>query len=87
MEGLNNKKLIIIWIDKNIYNKENKNYLKQLGYDIDKSVKNSNNFFYQESYANFPNNIQDSQDKNFPYITKPFQDVKTAINFLSVNIY
>ena len=42
MKESNYQELFIIWIDKKIFNPENKNYLKQLGYDFNKLSKKSN---------------------------------------------
>ena len=85
MKESNAQELFIVWIDKKIFNTENKNYLKQLGYDFNKLSKKSNNFPYQETNKDLPNNIKDIQDKNLPYITEAFQDVKESINFLTDN--
>ena len=81
MSSLNNqnKKLYIVWIDKNIFNSENKKYLEQIGYLGYKPEKYTNNQFDQETMIDIQINIK---DKIFPYITRAFQDIKSSIFYL-----
>ena len=77
MSSLGNKKLYIVWIDKNVFNSENIKYLEQLGYEpVKSSNNNNNNNFDQETAVNIPNSIN---DKNFPYIIYPFTNIKASI--------
>ena len=81
MSSLNNqnKKLYVAWIDKNIFNSENKKYLEQIGYLGYKPEKYTNNQFDQETMIDIQINIK---DKIFPYITRAFQDIKSSIFYL-----
>ena len=81
-EGTQNKEneLSIIWIDKNIYNNENRSYLTQLGYDI-KSNYFHNNIQHNESYSQLPINTMNKINKSNPYI-HPFERITEAIKYI-----
>ena len=72
-----NKKIIIIWIDKNIRNKENKSYLTQLGFfniQIDDCSDSS-------SYSNIHIPIE-KEKSNFENDVHPYDNITEALNFL-----
>ena len=72
MSSLNNqnKKLYIVWIDKNIFNSENKKYLEQLGYLGYEPEKYINNQFDQETMIDI-DALADSQ-----VVKEPISNVK-----------
>ncbi len=45
MTSLDSQELYVVWIDKNVFNSENKKYLEQLGYYAKEKV---NHHLYQE---------------------------------------
>ena len=65
-------KPLIIWIDQNINNLENQNYLLQLGY----SNLNRNSVHSEMSY--FPQNYQ-----NLPYDIQVFDNIKDSIEYIT----
>ena len=80
MEVLNLKKLYINWIDNNIYNYENKQYLKQLGYNNNIIA---NRVIMSEVNLHAPN----FNDQNLLYETEAFQNVELFINYLKDKNY
>ena len=73
MENLqNNNKPLIIWIDQNIYNHENQNYLLQLGY----SNVNMNSLPSEINYI-------PQKDENLSYDIQVYNSVNESIEFMT----
>ena len=80
--GTQNKEneLSIIWIDKNIYNNENRSYLTQLGYEFKRNYF-QNNIQHNETYSHLPINTVNKINKSNPYI-HPFEKINEAIKYI-----
>ena len=74
MEYLNiNDRPLIIWIDANVYNNENQNYLHQLGY---------NNINMNDSNAEM--NYISQVEQNHQYDIKIFNNIENSIEYIKL---
>ena len=74
MEYLNiNDRPLIIWIDANVYNNENQNYLHQLGY---------NNI--NMNHSNVEMNYISQVDQNHQYDIKIFNNIENSIEYIKL---
>ena len=71
-----NKKIIIIWIDKNIKNKENQSYLIQLGFSNIHIKVNS------DASTDYIHNPIQNEKSYFENDVHPFDNIVEGLNFL-----
>ena len=75
--------LSIIWIDKNIYNEENKFYLNKLGYHRN-NTNSQNNFNYDDSSSSENSfNTLNTNKKYNPFL-HPFDIIEEAIDYIKL---